>query len=95
MRDRGRIQEVEDFRHMGVLPAAQSMQGLGYKELIPVVKDGQPLGQAVEAIKLGTRHYAKRQMTWFRRTEGIQWLDAQAKDLMEKAMEQIRAVLNA
>jgi tRNA dimethylallyltransferase len=95
MMDMGLIQEVENLLHMGVLPEAQSMQGLGYKELIPVVRNGKPLNQAVEAIKLGTRHYAKRQMTWFNRTEGILWLDAQAKDLMDVAMEYIRATLNA
>lgn len=94
MMNMGLSQEVEGLLHMGVPPEAQSMQGLGYKELIPVVKDRQPLHQAVEAVKLGTHHYAKRQMTWFRRTEGILWLDAQAKGLMDVAMEQIRAVLN-
>jgi tRNA dimethylallyltransferase len=94
MMNMGLSQEVEGLLHMGVPPEAQSMQGLGYKELIPVVKDRQPLHQAVEAIKLGTHHYAKRQMTWFRRTEGILWLDVQAKDLMDVAMEQIRTVLN-
>ncbi len=89
----GLIQEVENLLRMGVPPEAQSMQGLGYKELIPVVKDGQPLQQAVEAIKLGTRHYAKRQMTWFKRTEGMLWLDAQAKDLKDAAMENVQAAL--
>ncbi len=91
----GLVREVEGLLRMGVPPEAQSMQGLGYKELIPVVNDGQPLHQAVEAIKLGTRHYAKRQMTWFKRTEGMTWLDAQAKNLTEDAMECIRAALNA
>ncbi len=91
----GLVREVEGLLRMGVPPEAQSMQGLGYKELIPVVNDGQPLQKAVEAIKLGTRHYAKRQMTWFKRTESMTWLDAQAKNLTEDAMECIRAALNA
>jgi tRNA dimethylallyltransferase len=90
----GLSQEVENLLRMGVSPDAQSMQGLGYKELIPVVKDGQPLDKAVEAIKLGTRHYAKRQMTWFKRTEGIRWLDAQSEDIKGAAMEYLLAALN-
>ena len=93
MMDMGLPAEVESLLHMGVPPEAQSMQGLGYKELIPVVRDGQPPQTAVEAIKLGTRHYAKRQMTWFRRTEGIVWLDALKKDCMEQALHHIRATL--
>ena len=94
MMDMGLLAEVENLLHMGVPPEAQSMQGLGYKELIPVVRDGQPLKQAVNAIKLGTRHYAKRQMTWFRRTEGIIWLDVLANDCMERAWDRIQASLN-
>jgi tRNA dimethylallyltransferase len=89
----GLAQEVESLLRMGVSPDAQSMQGLGYKELIPVVKNEQPLGQAVDAIKLGTRHYAKRQMTWFKRTEGLTWLDANTKDLKDEARKRIREVL--
>lgn len=91
----GLIQEVENLLRMGVPPDAQAMQGLGYKELIPVVKNGQPLYKAVEDIKLGTRHYAKRQMTWFKKTEGIRWLDAQDKNLKDAAIEYIRAALHA
>jgi tRNA dimethylallyltransferase len=91
----GLIQEVESLLRMGVPPDAQSMQGLGYKELIPVVKNEQPLYKAVEDIKLGTRHYAKRQMTWFKKTEGIRWLDAQDKNLKDAAIEYIRAALQA
>lgn len=91
----GLIQEVEGLLRMGVPPDAQAMQGLGYKELIPAVMGKQPLHQAVEDIKLGTRHYAKRQMTWFRRTEGIKWLDAMDNGLKDAAMEYIRAALNA
>ena len=94
MMDMGLLAEVENLLHMGVPPEAQSMQGLGYKELIPVIRDGQPLKQAVDAIKLGTRHYAKRQMTWFRRTEGIIWLDVHANDCMERAWDRIQASLN-
>ncbi len=87
--------EVENLLRMGVPPQAQSLQGLGYKELIPVVQDGQPLKQAIDAIKLGTRHYAKRQMTWFRRTEGIIWLNTQADDCLDQALDRIQTFLNA
>ena len=90
----GLLAEVEHLLSMGVPPQAQSMQGLGYKEMIPVILGNQPLNQAIDSIKLGTRHYAKRQMTWFRRTEGIRWLDALSEDLTEKALQQFENDLN-
>lgn len=90
----GLLGEVEGLLTSGVSPASQSMQGLGYKELVPVLTQGRPLSEAVEAIKLGTRHYAKRQMTWFRRTEDIRWLDGQQSGLAEQALGHIRAFLD-
>ncbi|MBE5783216.1 MAG: tRNA (adenosine(37)-N6)-dimethylallyltransferase MiaA [Clostridiales bacterium] len=73
----GLIKEVEMLLDMGVSPDDQSMQGLGYKELVPVLQRHMSLIDAISLIKLRTRHYAKRQLTWFKRDERIQWLDAQ------------------
>lgn len=90
----GLYQEVERLISLGVPPEAQAMQGLGYKELLPVFYEKKPIHQAVDDIKLGTRHYAKRQMTWFRRTEGIHWLNATGNDLMKASLYQINNDLN-
>jgi len=90
----GLYEEVESLIGLGVPPEAQAMQGLGYKEIVPVLLGKQPLHHAIDAIKLGTRHYAKRQMTWFRRTEGIHWLDALSESLIDKASDQIHNDLN-
>lgn len=76
MMKEGLLREVEKLMDMGVSPEDQSMQGLGYKELIPVIRDRASLAEAVSLIKLRTRHYAKRQLTWFKRDERIQWLPA-------------------
>ena len=51
------------------------MQGLGYKELLDHLSGLCTLEEAVERIKLSTRHFAKRQLTWFRREEDIIWLN--------------------
>lgn len=72
----GLLEEVKKLLDMGVSPQDQSMQGLGYKELIPVIQDHAPLSEAVSLLKMRTRHYAKRQLTWFKRDERIQWLPA-------------------
>ena len=74
MMKEGLLQEVETLLKSGVPPEAQSMQGLGYKELIPVLLNNAPLENAIEQIKTGTRNYARRQLIWFRRDKRIRWL---------------------
>ncbi|MBQ9943994.1 MAG: tRNA (adenosine(37)-N6)-dimethylallyltransferase MiaA [Clostridia bacterium] len=70
----GLVDEVKNLLSMGVTEEHPSMQGLGYKEIIPYIKGNLSLEEAVSLIKLRTRHFAKRQMTWFRRDQRIQWL---------------------
>ena len=83
----GLIDEVRALLDEGVPPDAQAMRGLGYKELIPYIKGEIPLEQAIYDMKLGTRHYAKRQLTWMRREEDVCWVDALAPD----AYQQLKA----
>ena len=74
MMAQGLLEEVKKLKDSGLSPEAQSMQGLGYKELWPVLTGDMNLPDAVNLLKLRTRHYAKRQLTWFKRDERIQWL---------------------
>ena len=88
----GLLNEVEKLLDLGVTADHQSMQGLGYKELLPVLLHKAPLSEAVSLIKLRTRHYAKRQLTWFKRDDRILWLpafsgksiDQMAREICEK-----------
>lgn len=73
----GLLEEIKMLKDMGVTEEHPAMQGLGYKELFPVLDGHTSLEEAISLIKLRTRHFAKRQMTWFRRDERIQWLDWQ------------------
>ncbi|MBQ0059557.1 MAG: tRNA (adenosine(37)-N6)-dimethylallyltransferase MiaA, partial [Lachnospiraceae bacterium] len=57
-----------------------SMQGLGYKEMLDYMDGTCTLEEAIEALKVGTRHYAKRQITWFKREKEAVWIDRQAFD---------------
>lgn len=80
----GLIDEVRDLLRQGVPENAQAMMGLGYKELIPYLHGFCALDEAVSAIKLGTRHYAKRQLTWMRREEDVLWVDALSGNAYEQ-----------
>ncbi len=70
----GLLDEVDSLLQSGVTPDMQSMQGLGYKELIPVAQGRGVLKDAAEQIKTGTRNYARRQLIWFRRDQRIRWI---------------------
>lgn len=72
----GLVDEVRALLQSGVPENAQSMQGLGYKELVPYLHGRIPLNDAAEAIKTGTRNYARRQLIWFRRDQRIQWISS-------------------
>ena len=86
MVEAGLIDEVKSLCDMGYKNAMLSMQGIGYKEVIEHLNGEISLDDAIAKIKLATRHYAKRQMTWFRRDERIFWLDASA-DVLEQAIQ--------
>lgn len=75
MMENGLEAEVRSLLSMGYSPDLVSMQGLGYKEFIPYFSGEITLEKAIDDIKKYTRHFAKRQLTWFRRqTEGT-WID--------------------
>lgn len=67
------------------------MQGLGYKELIPYLKNECTLDEAIYVLKRDTRHFAKRQLTWFRRERDVRWLD---KSLVSSDEEILKEILN-
>ena len=76
MMEHGLLEEVKSLLSDGVFPQAQSMQGLGYKELVPVINGTETIASATERIKTGTRNYARRQLIWYRRDQRIHWLDS-------------------
>jgi tRNA dimethylallyltransferase len=75
MMEQGLLEEVKALRHMGCTRNLVSMQGLGYKELFAYLDGECTLDEAVYTIKRDTRHFAKRQLTWFRRERDVIWVD--------------------
>ncbi len=71
----GLIDEVIKLKDMGYNSDMQSMKGIGYKEILFYLEGKTTLKEAVEMIKQGSRNYAKRQLTWFRKDERVQWID--------------------
>ena len=69
----GLVEEVRGLLAKGYSPALNSMQGLGYKEIIPYLEGKISLEEAIEVLQRDTRRCAKRQLTWFRRDGRISW----------------------
>lgn len=77
MMKEGLIEEVKALLHTGVSPNCQSMQGIGYKEIVAYLQHDVDLPTAVEKLKQATRNFAKRQLTWYRKMPYITWFDVQ------------------
>ena len=75
MMEEGLLEEVRFLRDRGVPKTATSMQGLGYRQLYGYLEGRYTLDEAVRIIKRDTRHFAKRQLTWFRREKDVIWAD--------------------
>ena len=67
MLEKGLLEEVKSLKNMGLIADMQSMKGIGYKELLYYLDNKISFEEAVEMIKQGSRNYAKRQLTWFRK----------------------------
>jgi len=74
MMEAGLEGEVRQLLADGVPAACTSMQAIGYKEMAAAILDGRPIGEGAEEVKLRSRQYAKRQLTWFRRNSAANWL---------------------
>ena len=75
MMEEGLLEEVRLLREQGVQRSSTAMQGLGYKELYAYLEGECTLEEAVRVIKRDTRHFAKRQLTWFKREKDVIWAD--------------------
>ena len=90
MLEQGLIQEIESLLSSGIPKKCTAMQAIGYKEFLAAM-DGQcSIAEAAEAVKKSSRHYAKRQLTWFRRNPQMNWLvrrDSGTDEIIQKARQ--------
>lgn len=86
MVEQGLVEEVTKLKEMGFHKEMVSMQGLGYKEILAYLEGEITLEEAIYIIKRETRHFAKRQLTWFRREREVIWLDKKQYHYKETAL---------
>lgn len=92
MLERGLIDEVKYLVEQGY-ESCQSMQAIGYKEIVPVIHNEMTIELATEKLKQHSRNYAKRQMTWFKNKLDVIWLDKEALTL-SSMLRKVSAQIN-
>ncbi len=98
MIEQGLIKEVRDLVNLGYSKDLISFKGLGYKEIIEYLEGRYDLNEAIRILKRNTRRYAKRQLTWFRRYESINWYNVSdyptGENLAEHIIEDFKGYFN-
>ena len=84
MVEQGLIEEVRNLLLNGVPADCQAMKAIGYKEIVPFVLGESTWEEADYLLKLNTRHYAKRQLTWMRREPDVLWVDSMQADAYDR-----------
>ena len=77
MLEMGLIEEIQTLLASGISPKATAMQAIGYKEFAAALKGHCSIEESTVQVQQSSRHYAKRQLTWFRRNQAIHWLTRQ------------------
>ncbi len=93
MLDMGLLEEIETLLASGVPEKATSMQAIGYKEFVDVIRGRCSMDVATALVQQASRHYAKRQLTWFRRNKSIHWLIRSSGENTGEILSRARQIL--
>jgi tRNA dimethylallyltransferase len=94
MLENGLLEEVRKLKEIGCTDEMQAMKGIGYKELLYYLNGEITYDTAIEMIKQGSRNYAKRQLTWFRKDPRVRWIDkdnySDENEIISKILTEIK-----
>ena len=93
MMDLGLLDEIKRLLSQGISEKSTAMQAIGYKEFLDALAGRCSIEEAIAQVQQSSRHYAKRQLTWFRRNSAIHWLIRQQGDTTKEILEKARQVL--
>ena len=93
MLEQGLISEIEALLDRGIPEKCTAMQAIGYKEFLDAIDGRCTIEEAAQLVRQSSRHYAKRQLTWFRRNKAIHWLIRTPGDGAEEILQRARHVL--
>ena len=84
------LEEIRELLDSGIPADCTAMQAIGYKEFVAAMKGHITIQEAAEEVKKASRHYAKRQLTWFKRNKNMHWLTRTADTSPEEILRQAR-----
>ena len=93
MLEQGLITEIKELLNSGIPEKCTAMQAIGYKEFVAALKGQCSIEEAADEVRRSSRHYAKRQLTWFRKNKNIHWLTRKSGESAEEIIRQARQLL--
>ena len=93
MLEAGLLDEIRALLDTGISEKSTAMQAIGYKEFVSALRSGGSIEDAATQVKQASRHYAKRQLTWFRRNPAMHWLRRKKTDSTEEILNRARQFL--
>ena len=94
MLEAGLVQEIQTLLASGIPPKCTAMQAIGYKEFVDALSGNGSIAEAADQVRQSSRHYSKRQLTWFRRNPQMHWLIRKPADDFEKILERARQIVH-
>ena len=96
MLETGLVEEIRQLLSSGIPEKCTAMQAIGYKEFVSALRGEMTIAEAAEEVKKASRHYAKRQLTWFRRNKQLHWLvrRSSGEEILEPARQLLREIDN-
>ncbi len=86
---RGLVEETRQLLERGLLENKTAMQALGYRQVVEHLRGEHSLPETVELVKIKTRQFAKRQMTWFKRQMNLQWIELSPNQALNAIVERV------
>ena len=93
MLQQGLVEEIRELLASGIPAKCTAMQAIGYKEFVAALEGAIPIEEAADQVRIASRHYAKRQLTWFRRNKNIHWILRKNGESGEEILEKARQIL--
>ena len=94
MLEQGLVKEIQDLLASGIPPKATAMQAIGYKEFVDALEGNMTIEEAADQVRLFSRRYAKRQLTWFRRNPNMHWLIRKTGQSGDEILQMARQLLS-
>ncbi len=93
MLEMGLVEEIQNLLSSGIPAKCTAMQAIGYKEFVAALEGNGTIAEAADQVRQSSRHYAKRQLTWFRRNPNMHWLTRATGESGEEILHRARQIL--